>query len=93
MFGYNNLIFIYLFKYKNIETHARAFLPLNSSAIGSVLWLSIKSKTIYFCLNEHTPKAKSSCFQMSKIWQGSPEEGVGSIRGLDNLSSAQWMNL
>ena len=26
----------YFFKYKTIETHARAFLPLNISAVGSV---------------------------------------------------------
>ena len=92
-FHFNIFIFIYFSEYKNIETHARAFLPLNISAVGSVLWLSIKIKAIYFCLNERTPKVKSSCFQMSKIWQGSPEEGLGLIRGLDNLSSAQWMNL
>ena len=30
------LIFIYLLKYKTIETHARAFLPLNISAVDSV---------------------------------------------------------
>ena len=29
-------IFIYFFKYKTIETHARAFFPLNISAVGSV---------------------------------------------------------
>jgi hypothetical protein len=39
LFGFNNLIFIYLFKYKNIETHARAFWPLNISAVGSVYCL------------------------------------------------------
>ena len=36
-FRFNILIFIYFFKYKTIETHARAFLPLNISAVGSVL--------------------------------------------------------
>ena len=35
-FHFNILIFIYFFKYKTIETHARAFLPLNISAVGSV---------------------------------------------------------
>ena len=35
-FSFNILIFIYFFKYKTIETHARAFLPLNISAIGTV---------------------------------------------------------
>ena len=35
-FHFNILIFIYFFKYKTIETHARAFLPLNISAIGTV---------------------------------------------------------
>ena len=36
-FRFNILIFIYFFKYKTIETHARAFLPLNISAVGSVI--------------------------------------------------------
>ena len=35
-FRFDILIFIYFFKYKTIETHARAFLPLNISAVGSV---------------------------------------------------------
>ena len=35
-FRFNILILIYFFKYKTIETHARAFLPLNISAVGSV---------------------------------------------------------
>ena len=36
-FRFNILIFIYFFKFKTIETHARAFLPLNISAVGSVI--------------------------------------------------------
>ena len=36
-FRFNILIFIYYFKYETIETHARAFLPLNISAVGRVL--------------------------------------------------------
>ena len=36
-FLYNILILIYFFKYETIETHGRAFLPLNISAVGSVL--------------------------------------------------------
>ena len=35
-FFFNRLIFIYFFEYKTIETHARAFLPLNISSVGSV---------------------------------------------------------
>ena len=35
-FHFNIFIFIYFFKYKTIETHARAFLSLNISAVGSV---------------------------------------------------------
>ena len=35
-FCFNILILIYFFKYKTIETHARAFLPLNISAVCSV---------------------------------------------------------
>ena len=35
-FRFNILIFIYFFKYKTIETQARAFLPLNIAAVGSV---------------------------------------------------------
>ena len=38
-----NEIIIYLFKYKTIETHARAFLPLNISAVGSVYQLLLLS--------------------------------------------------
>ena len=34
MFCFDNY---YFFKYKTIKTHARAFLPLNISAIGTVL--------------------------------------------------------
>ena len=30
IFRFNILIFIYFFKYKTIEIHARAFLPLNN---------------------------------------------------------------
>ena len=33
LFGSFN-IFIYIFKYKTIETHALTFLPLNISAVG-----------------------------------------------------------
>ena len=40
-FRFDILIFIYLFKYKTIETHARAFLPLNISTVGSVGWHQI----------------------------------------------------
>ena len=36
VFRFNILFFIYFFKYKTIETHARAFMPLNISAVGSV---------------------------------------------------------
>ena len=40
-FRYNILIIIYFFEYETIETHSRAFLPLNISAVGSV-------KPLYF---------------------------------------------
>ena len=33
--------FIYFCKYETIETHSRAFLPLNISAVGSVTTISI----------------------------------------------------
>ena len=35
-FRFNTLIFICFLKCKTIETHVRAFLPLNISAVGSV---------------------------------------------------------
>ena len=35
-FCFNILILIYFFKHETIETHARAFLPFNISAVGSV---------------------------------------------------------
>ena len=38
-YRFNILIIIYFFKYETIETHARAFLPLNISAVGSVTQL------------------------------------------------------
>ena len=44
-FRFNILIFIYFFKYKTIETHARAFFPLHISDVGSVL-----SEIEYFLL-------------------------------------------
>ena len=49
-FRFNILMFIYFLKYKTIETHARTFLPLNISAVGSVycdlsmLQLKLQSK-------------------------------------------------
>ena len=36
VFCFDILIFIYFLKYETIETHARAFIPLNISAVGSV---------------------------------------------------------
>ena len=36
IFCFNISFFISFFKYKTIETHARAILPLNISAVGSV---------------------------------------------------------
>ena len=36
-FRFNILILIHFFKYKTIETHARAFMRLNISAVGSVI--------------------------------------------------------
>ena len=39
-FHFNISIAIYFLKYKTIETHARAFLPLNISAVGSVILIS-----------------------------------------------------
>ena len=41
----NILIFIYFFKYQTIEFHARAFLPLNISAVGTVQELRQKRWT------------------------------------------------
>ena len=35
-FRFSTLIIIYFFKYETIETHDRAFLPLNISAVGNV---------------------------------------------------------
>jgi hypothetical protein len=36
LFCFNILIIIYFLNYETIETHVRAFLPLNISAVGSV---------------------------------------------------------
>ena len=49
LFRFNFLILIFFLKYKTIETHARAFLPLNISAVGSVY------QVLIFCVeNEDT---------------------------------------
>ena len=76
-------------QYLNIKTST--LLPLSEKVH---LWLSIKSKNNSFlftvqCLTAFQ-KAKSSFFKCQKYGK---EEGVGSIRGLDYLSSKQWMNL
>ena len=39
LFCFNVSIIIYFFEYETIETQARAFLPLNISAVGSVILL------------------------------------------------------
>ena len=53
LFFFNTLIFIELFIYKTIETHAHAFLPLNISAVGSV----ISDDDIYiFCRSYQHPQ-------------------------------------
>ena len=39
LFLFNIQVFIYFFEYETIETHARAFLTLNISAVGSVVYL------------------------------------------------------
>ena len=56
-FRFNILIFIYFFKYKTIETHARAFLPLNISAVGSVTGLGTQLRhtvsSIHNRIGEH----------------------------------------
>ena len=46
-FHFNILIFIYFSKYETIEIHARTFLPLNISAVGSVKMLHIWG--VLFC--------------------------------------------
>ena len=47
-FHFNISIFIYFFKYETIETLARVFLPLNISALGSVVGGLAKIKKIIF---------------------------------------------
>ena len=43
-FRFNSLFFIYFFEYETIETHARAFLPLNILAVGSVKVAKLRDK-------------------------------------------------
>ena len=61
-FCFNTSIFVYLFEYKTIETHAHTFLPLNISDVGSVSangyklllamneWLELGSQVIKQCI-------------------------------------------
>ena len=49
-FRFNILILIYFFKYKTIETHAPAFLPLNISAVGSVFEYGARSHGLFSIL-------------------------------------------
>jgi hypothetical protein len=42
LFHIFSMIFIYLFKYETIETHARAFLALNIVTVGSVNWMNFR---------------------------------------------------
>ena len=48
-FRFDILIFIYFFKYKTIETHVRAFLSLNISAVGSVYWVCNRFQNEIIC--------------------------------------------
>ena len=64
-FCFNILIFIYFLKYKTIETHTLAFLPLYISAVGSVIQLAnkiliclVKNKTIGNTNQESTSLVK-----------------------------------
>ena len=65
-FRFNILIFIFFFKYKTIETHARTFLPLNISAVGSVLSiLGVfgKGKCGCPCRDYYVPKCEMTYVQ------------------------------
>ena len=55
---FDNLIFIYFFKYKTIETHDRSFLLLNISAVGSVV-LSVSLSNIPLRLLHYKTEPKS----------------------------------
>jgi hypothetical protein len=52
----------YLFYVKNIETHARAFLPLNISAIGTVFFDTVSN------FNQIFTKADPYIFSIEYVW-------------------------
>ena len=70
-FRFSILILIYFFQYKTIETHARAFLPLNISAVGTVKRYLILSYD--FMINPIiSNNLINACFQMpsqSLLWR------------------------
>ena len=55
---FNILIFIFFSKYKTSETHARAFLPLNISAVGVGI---ASAKTFVICLKKGLTWLRNLC--------------------------------
>ena len=64
-FRFNILILIYFFKYETIETHARAFLPLNILSIGTVM--RYVKKMSGFSFSENSFQMIFSCNAMSVV--------------------------
>ena len=90
----NILIFIYFFKYKTIETHARTFLPLNISALGSVFTLSGFGLD-YSILKLTLPKKEfivvHDRFRHSNQYVANPAKtGLGSVQ-LWTIMQNQWL--
>ena len=60
-FPLNILILFYFLKYRTIDTHARAFLSLNISAVGSVDNLSVRHTYV----ETYVKHARQFCFELS----------------------------
>ena len=64
-----------MFKYKTIETHARAFLPLNISAVGSVEFFILKSYVPLKEIPANLPGQLSSSGQIFLHWAAATLKG------------------
>ena len=82
-FCFNILISIYFFKYETSETHARAFLPLNISAIGTVEEFSVKNSEFQIIFIKSI-KYNSSTLG-GKKWRRSYQGGGGGSYPVEEL--------
>ena len=86
-FRFNILICIYSFKYKTIETHARAFLPLNISTLGSVS-AYVKTKRKYYWRAPNGKNTYNSIGYFFSLYCKSTIFAISSFAIIDAITSA-----